>query len=309
MIKLLVCFTLSSWRNGDEIMLTLIYTEGFKLHLYNCHCHQIYLGCSHDNGYARLLEDTLADRERAGQISLVEGVPFEKELASIKSSFRTTKFETIFRESKIVSNPPAWGGSLPYNQPSTTAQPAPLSVLSSNQAPNSTLSRAVSSSTNTSSSAATPSTWASMTAAAATGNFIDETISKPSTPSPPKVERNKYGQRVDRLEFKTIPKDELNRIKKLKLCNLYFLLGDCPNLNCYHTHDHKLTKNERIVLQAVARMTPCHFGTECDDANCIYGHRCPQSEIGKKECYWGSNCRFDTAAHGIDTNIVKTTKV
>jgi len=95
----------------------------------------------------------------------------------------------------------------------------------------------------------------------------------------------------------------------MKLCNVYFLLGECPNVSCYHDHTHKLTKNERVILQAIARMTPCRFGLDCDDPKCIYGHRCPQSEAGKKECFWGSNCRFDVAAHGIDTNVVKVTKI
>ena len=282
-------------------------TEIFKLHLYNCHCHQIFLGCSHDNGYARLLEDTLADRELTGRISLIEGVPFERELASIKSAYRVTKFDDLFRSSKIVPHLQSWDGWSGTTQSLPPPQTVAMGMASPNHTTN-TVPRTTPSSNPTSTATASPQTWASTTAAGAVGNLTDLT-SRPSTPAPPKVERNKYGQRVDRLDFKTIPKDELNRVKKLKLCNLYFLLGDCPNLNCYHTHDHKLTKNERTVLQAVARMTPCHFGTDCDDASCIYGHRCPQSEIGKKDCYWGANCRFDTSAHGIDTNIVKITKV
>lgn len=134
--------------------------------------------------------------------------------------------------------------------------------------------------------------------------------SKSSNPAPPKtVERNRYGQRVDRLDFKSIPREDLNRIKKLKLCNFHYLQGECPNENCHHDHSRKLSKSDYHILTAIARMTPCRFGLECDDAECMYGHRCPQSEPGKKDCYWGSNCRFEEAAHGIDTNIVKLTKV
>lgn len=275
--------------------LTRSLTESFKLHLYNCHCHQIFLGCSHDNGYARLLEDILADRELVGRISLIEGVPFERELESIKSDYRVTKFPDLFRSSKITPAP--WKG-------------AALSALSPNQNPAS-LTRT---STGTSSSNSASQSWASLTASSSPGgDFNLVTSSKPSSPAPPPqpkvVERNKYGQRVDRIDFKSIPKDELNRIKKMKLCNLHFLLGECPNVNCHHDHSYKITKNELVILQAVARMTPCHFGLDCDDPKCIYGHRCPQSEVGKKDCFWGANCRFDRSAHGIDTNIVKVTKV
>ncbi|OAX77199.1 hypothetical protein ACJ72_08505 [Emergomyces africanus] len=278
--------------------------EVFKLHLYNCHCHQIFLGCSHDNGYARLLEDTLADRDLIGRISLIEGTPFEQELVPLKASYRVTKFEELFRTSKIDTNSHSRNNLNGTNNTSIpTPSSASLSTISPNAPVSNSLARIPSNGTSTA------PTWASTTAAGAQGPFTDLTPSKPSSPAPPKVERNKYGERVDRLDFKTIPKDELNRVKKLKLCNLYYLLGDCPNLSCYHTHDHKLSKNERTILHAVARMTPCRFGTECDDAGCIYGHRCPQSEVGKQDCYWGSNCRFDTAAHGIDTTIVKITKV
>ncbi|EER42013.1 C-x8-C-x5-C-x3-H type zinc finger protein [Histoplasma capsulatum H143] len=229
--------------------------EVFKLHLYNCHCHQIFLGCSHDNGYARLLEDTLADRDLVGRISLIEGVPFERELVPIKASYRVTKFEELFRTSKINTNSLSWNDRNGTNNnimsiPSST----PLSVLSANTpGNNNNLARIPSNSTIPSNGTNTPPTWAATTAAGAHGPFTDLTTSKPSSPAPP--------------------------------------------------------KNERTVLHAVARMTPCRFGTDCDDPGCIYGHRCPQSEIGKKDCFWGSNCRFDTAAHGIDTTIVKVTKV
>jgi hypothetical protein len=267
--------------------------ELFKLNLYDCHCRHVLLGCSHDNGYARLLEETIADRDLTGRISLIEGVQFERELASIKGSYRVTKFDGLFRDTKIVVPTTQGWNSTPAMRPPPAATTNSIST---------TVARA-------SSSGSAPATWAATTAAAANADLTDLTISKPSTPAPPIVERNKYGERVDRVDFRTIPKDELNRVKKLKLCNLFYLLGDCPNLNCYHTHEYKLGKNERVLLQAVARMTPCHFGTECDDAGCIYGHRCPLSEPGRKDCYWGTNCRFETAAHGIDTTIVKTTKV
>ncbi|GAD91710.1 C-x8-C-x5-C-x3-H type zinc finger protein [Paecilomyces variotii No. 5] len=252
------------------------------------------VGTGKDRADDKLAEETLADRELTGRISLIEGAPFERELESIKSSYRVTKFPDLFRNSKIVT-------SLANLKSATLS--APLAVRSPNQ-PVATLTRT---STNTTSSSATATTsWASISA---TPGDVKISTPKPSTPAP-KVERNKYGQRIDRLEFKTIPKEELNRVKKMKLCNVHFLLGECPNdEKCYHDHDHKLTKSERVVLQSIARMTPCHYGPECDDPKCIYGHRCPLSEAGKKECFWGSNCRFDTSAHGIDTQVVRVTKV
>lgn len=271
----------------------------FDLYLYNCHCHQILVGCS-DSGYSAILENILTDRDLIGRVSLIEGIPFEKELELIKSSYRVTKFPDIFRDTKIAPVVAPWKAAITTKPltPSPVQHTVPLSRTSTNTtlASNGTPANVVVSS---SSSGSTP----------IPGDFQ---IVRPKTSSLTRaktVERNRYGQRVDRLDFKTIPRDDLNRIKKLKLCNFYYLQGECPNETCHHDHSRKLSKNDYIILTAIARMTPCRFGLDCDDPDCMYGHRCPQSEPGKKECYWGENCRFETAAHGIDTNIVKLTKV
>ncbi|KAK2740130.1 hypothetical protein FQN57_006245 [Myotisia sp. PD_48] len=291
-------------RTDDKI------AEILKLNLFNCHCHQIFLGCSHDNGYARLLEDNMADRELARRITLLEGVPFEKELASLTTSYNVTKFDNLFRDSKIAPVYSQTWQSQNSDPASSIINPPGTSNLHTVTRTSSSNGQISTSATSSTYDSNTQGTWAATIAANSSAPFKDLTISsKPSTPSPPTIERNKHGQRVDRIDFKAAPKEELSRVKKLKLCNLFFLVGDCPNPKCYHTHDYKLTKQEHTVLQVVARMTPCHFGTECDDPTCIYGHRCPLSENGRKDCYWGSNCRFDTDAHGIDTNVVKLTKV
>ncbi|KAE8370091.1 hypothetical protein BDV27DRAFT_120014 [Aspergillus caelatus] len=270
--------------------------EAFRLNLYNCHCHQIFLGCSQDSAYAQILEDTLADRDLIGRVSLIEGLPFASDLDLIKASYRVTKFSDIFRDTKISVWAP-WKAAV-ASKPRALLTPSPIQHV--------TLSRTSTNTTTTSNSVPISS---SSTNTPNSGEF-QVVRSKSSILPPPKiVERNKYGQRVDRLDFKTIPRDEVNRIKKLKLCNFYYLQGECPNDNCHHDHSRKLTKTEYQVLTAIARMTPCRYGLECDDPECMYGHRCPQSEPGKKDCYWGSSCRFDISAHGIDTNIVKVTKV
>jgi hypothetical protein len=271
--------------------------ETFKLHLYNCHCHQIFLGCSDESPYSQTLEDTLADLELLGRVSLIEGIPFGKILESLKAHYRFTRFPNLFREAKITPVWTPWKAAVATKPrslltPSPNPQAAPLSRTSSN--------------ITTASNSAPITTPAS----SHSGDDFQLVRSKPTSSSRPKtVERNKYGQRVDRLDIQSIPREEVNRIKKLKLCNYLFLQGECPNENCHHDHSRKLTKSELQTLTAVARMTPCRYGLECDDPECMYGHRCPQSEPGRKDCYWGSSCRFNTAAHGIDTNIVKVTKV
>ncbi|MCJ1275147.1 hypothetical protein MMC21_002947 [Puttea exsequens] len=96
-------------------------SEIFKLHLYDSHCRQILFGCSHDNGYARLLED-VAEPTICDSITLLEGVPFEKELAQLDSKYRTAKFEGLFRTKKINVYPPISKHSVPLQ---TLGSPSP----------------------------------------------------------------------------------------------------------------------------------------------------------------------------------------
>ena len=244
----------------------------------------------------------MKEADLTGRISLIEGITFEKELEALKRSYRTANFPEIFRSTKISPAwMPAWKGNLPSRSLLT---PSPSQHLQNPPSPSRT-------STNTSASGlGAPLSALTPNKAADSPDFHVVRSKLPGTAPPKTVERNKYGQRVDRLDFKSIPRDDLNRLKKLKLCNYHFLLGECPNEeNCYHDHDRKLTRQELHILSAIARMTPCRFGLECDDPDCIYGHRCPQSEPGKKTCFRGDSCRFEPVAHGIDTNIVKVTRV
>lgn len=292
-------------RRSPHKLTTFVFSlaEMFQVFLYNCHCHQVFVGCSSTPDYARFLQETLDDGDLTGRVSLVEGVAFDKELDAVKASYRIAKFPDVFRSTKVAPIYVApWKSSIPSRSLLT---PSPSQQLS-NPPP---LSRT---------STATSASGMGAPLAVSTPNKPNESLdfqqvvrSRGSGSSPVKtVERNKYGQRVDRLDFKSIPRDDLNRLKKLKLCNYFFLLGECPNEeNCYHDHDRKLTKQELHILSAIARMTPCRFGLECDDPECIYGHRCPQSEPGKKTCFRGDSCRFEPVAHGIDTNIVKVTKI
>ncbi|PYH31358.1 CCCH zinc finger protein [Aspergillus neoniger CBS 115656] len=271
--------------------------EAFKVNLYNCHCHQIFLGCADTNAYAQILVDIMEDIDLVGRVTLIEGITFEKDLAKIKAAYRVSQFPEILRNTKITPVWAPWKAAVASKPPpALTPSPKPGAVPLSRTS----TSTSTNASTSMSSTSARPST---------PGEF-QVVQSKSVTPARPKiVERNKYGQRVDRVDFKSIPREEMNRLKKLKLCNLHYLLGECTIDNCQHDHSRRLTKSELSVLTAIARMTPCRYGLDCDDPECTYGHRCPHAEPGKKDCYWGSNCRFDPAAHGIDTNIVKLTKV
>lgn len=239
----------------------------FRAHLYDCHCHQIFLGISHDNGYARLLEERLGDIQAIDHITVIEGVPFEKELANLQSAFKTTKFNTLFRDSKIAQNHQIWA------VPQTPVMPSPVpqraSAIAGNlSTPTNPLSRVSSNTTTTSSSsnpAAIPNpltSWAAKTAApfvpsAQPGKSPVSPATVKEFPSTPGVDRNRLGQRIDQLDT-TIPNEDIRRVKKLKLCNVHFLLGNCHNDRCTHDHNYKLSKHDKKCLEMVSKMTPCY---------------------------------------------------
>ncbi|KAI9889896.1 MAG: hypothetical protein M1814_004731 [Vezdaea aestivalis] len=77
----------------------------------NVQCKHIILGCSSDNGYARILTPLGNDPEKSSMISLLEGRPFAAELQALKSRFRTTEFKDIFRSEKWQAHRPPTGPS------------------------------------------------------------------------------------------------------------------------------------------------------------------------------------------------------
>ncbi|RAL14924.1 CCCH zinc finger protein [Aspergillus homomorphus CBS 101889] len=277
--------------------------EAFELNLYNCHCHQLLLGCADEKSFFQILGDSLHDKDLMGRVTLIEALPFGENLNAVRASFRTMSCSEIFRESKICPIWSPWKAAV-ATQPRSLLTPSPK-LETKPSPPRASLTR-----TSTSVSAPLSPYTSSSRPSSPEEEFQVVRGKAAAAPARPKVvERNKFGQRVDRLDLKNINQQEMNRLKKLKLCNFYYLQGECPVDDCQHDHSHKLTRNEHVILAAIARMIPCRYGLECDEPECTYGHRCPYSEPGERECHWGSSCRFDPASHGIDTTIVKVTKI
>ena len=289
----------------------------------------------------------MADPAVPNQITLLEGVPFERELATLRGKFESTKFDPLFRTAKIniyQQHQPVHQARPPLMpQPQSMPQSIPMQLQSGSAIQNGMYgsnmgyqspyyappaSRSPSQSTNNS-VAMNPmgSSWATKAVSAPPVQLG----SPPSTPQPTPpnmstVPRNKYGQRIDPVV--SYDKSEVKRVQKIHMCNVHFLRNDCSyGDDCSHSHSYKPNKNELLTLRCVARQTPCHFGTACDDIKCIYGHRyvfltprsvftsptlycrCPFSYEGTQECRFGENCRFDKSMHGLDTKVVRTTKV
>ncbi|KAF5676123.1 CCCH zinc finger DNA binding protein [Fusarium heterosporum] len=75
----------------------------FRHYLNDVHCRQVFFGASADNGYARLLGPCAQDKALSQRICLIEGPPFERELAALAPKFETVSFD-IFRKSQQLSD-------------------------------------------------------------------------------------------------------------------------------------------------------------------------------------------------------------
>lgn len=291
---------------GDKV------SENLRLSLSDCHCHAVLLGCSHNDDYAKVIQEVSTDAQTAENLVLLEGVPFSKELAALQPNYRSVRFDNLFRSNKLVPPKPPTGVILPVlskvesnktsgnnsasstpsmNWATVTAQPAPpvpqipAATAAASQAP------------------------PTVTAKPTVQRKPSEAPSATSKASSKSICTNKLGQRIDKTD-ESIPNYEIQRVKKIKLCNAYYLQNqNCTSSHCTHRHDYPISNSERKTLREVARMTPCYYQTDCDDPDCIYGHRCPQSKPGESGCYYGKDCRFYGWGHGIDVRICKTVKV
>lgn len=291
--------------------------EHLKLNLYSPTCRHIMLGCSHDNGYARILGEISNYNYLVDKITLLEGVPFGREFAALP--FKIQKFEGLFRPQKInafgsigggvgIGNGVGIGGGADNGLPSPFPPPGLVNKANSNlvrmQSPKISTVNAISA------TAGANAGWANVAAKAAA---LPLPSPKQTNRDPNNIPRNRKGQRID-PPTKNFDKDEVNRVKRIKMCNVHFLRHECPfGANCTHVHDYKPTKSELETLKLVARMAPCIHGTGCDDAKCIYGHRCPFPLIGHKKtgknCIFLEECKFPLEMHNMDMNVVQYTTI
>lgn len=303
-------------------------TENFKIFSRDYHCRRILFGCSHDNGYARALEECSDKTEIVSKVTLLEGVPLGKELLSLP--YATKKFPKIFRDCELKVFP---GQQCHVSSTGSLAQkvydvstglpgrfPVPLPQVMISPVPAKAavvgLPRTPSSSTIASDGDIATQAPSAMNSWAAKAAALPPP--KPASPAYEPADRNEViarnraGQRID-PPCKDYDKTEVDRVKKLKLCNVHFLRQECPyGMQCTHKHTYQPSRGEIAALRLVARMAPCQNGSGCQDAKCIFGHRCsaPPSRNkvpkGTKSCIFADTCKFPIELHAIDTNVVKT---
>jgi hypothetical protein len=217
--------------------------ETLKLFIEDFHCRQIFFGCSHDNGFARPLEEYVGDVTKVSKVTLLEGVPFEKELLGLP--YKNKKFEGLFRETKlnISGLPGPVRGPSPavknYNVLSglPTRLPPPTTLNSPTPSIRSLIDLPRTPSLSTLDGLATVSktkNWAALAAAPP-----PPVLEKPAAEYKPAnreevIARNRIGQRVD-PPCRDYDKAEVDRVKKIKMCNVHFLRKECPfGFACTH---------------------------------------------------------------------------
>jgi len=299
----------------DAVVYADMGKESLALYLNDYHCRQIMLCCSNDKRYSDLLQQTANDERNFSRITLIEGTTHDSNTAI--SPFETVNFDHIL-ETKFVSNNSSVitrqlsnldVGEIkeftPGSTPLSTPRPNAFTTISANP----------------SASSSPAGLWASIAAKPAV-SVVPPPATTLSDSSPAKsssvdgIPRNRKGQRIDAAIKHD--KAEVDRVKKLKMCNTHFLRGFCPVKTCPHVHDCKPTAAELTTLRLVARMAPCMNGGECDDAKCIYGHVCPaplhrDGRVTRdgKDCIFQEDCRFEGSRHlrGEDRKEVRFIKV
>ena len=220
------------------------------------------LGCSHDNGYARLLEDE-SNPANLNRITLLEGVPFERELRILKSRYHTTKFDGLFRDSKIrISD----ANHYQYN--------ALAQKLSSSPQYQSKLLAHPESKNDTNGPAKTVSPWAGAAAFVPSDHSNDEerALSPAPAETPNRIPVNRFGQRVDWPLKVTWDKQEIEKVKNMHLCQRHYIMGNCYKDDCKHEHDREISVKTLEYLKLFVRLRPCVYELTCQEKNCMYGH-------------------------------------
>ena len=246
-----------------------------KLFVENVHCKHIILCASHDNSYTGFLRRFVHNAKVSDHITLVESIPFPDELAKLSPSFLLTRFNNIFRETK-----------LPTRRLSKIGEAAPASAAL-------TVSYA--------STASKQLDGASqITQAFLTGPVRSKSTQNNVKAGEPLQEIwvNASNQRVDpKLPYYN--KDIANSLKNRKLCNRHFLTS-CNYDNCQYGHKASLDSSERAALRYVARLGICENGTTCRDPCCVASHMC---RYGVK-CNQLDSCRYPAYMHDLETEPV-----
>lgn len=235
----------------------------------NTHCKHIMFAGSGDNSYAAFLRQYSLTDQVCSRVVLVESVPFASKLEGLAGKFEQTRFQGLFRESKIEMRKTSF-------REETNIQPQ----------------------------ISPPTSYASTVKQ--TGSAQVELV--PMLPKGPiagnsqeffdrkKIFQNSKGQRVDQ----SVKADRaiVTSLKPKKLCNRHFLTR-CNYDPCLHSHAGTLNSAQIEALRFIARLSPCQT-LYCEDVDCVAGHRCMQGSNCDRR---GSSCWFSEDMHHVDGKV------
>jgi hypothetical protein len=231
-------------RTASETPLTC--SALFRHHLDDVHCRRVFFGASADNGYARLLGPYAQDNAQRQRICLIEGPPFERELADLAPNFETASFD-VFRKSQQLPNTNRRVSSASSSNYASAARKTP-----------------------------SPSTQSAVLSTAASSQER----------SPVKILRNSKGERLDsKLSYDQHTLNSLkvrklcNKYALLGKCPFESSFG-----SCIHAHSQDLNEREKDALRAIARMSPCPTGSGCSNGQCLFGHVCTKPKCTGLGC-------------------------
>ncbi|KAK6374076.1 hypothetical protein LTR64_002183 [Lithohypha guttulata] len=240
----------------------------FDLFRRNVHCKQICLAGSGDNSYAQILRPYALNAGKSETITLIEALPFARELRQLSDRFKIGKFDEIFRDSRIITR------KVSFHED--------VNRVRATSAHSSHTSEALSSPPMTTNDSHTTS----------------QEEQKPSSKAK-RILVNGHDQRLDE-PIKNLDKDLAYKLKQLKLCNRFYLSKDCSyGDSCTHSHKRVLTPFELDNLRYVARSTACEYGLDCKNPDCYNGHRC---QYATRCTNWSNGiCWFSDDMHKVET--------
>lgn len=264
---------------GFWAKLTVPFTEMTRWNLRNHNCKQVFLGVSHDSGYAPFLDEILQDENTRKRVTVLEGFPTVRELRATGVNVHSALADTIFRKDKIptaigngygngyVNSTNGTNGKTRREHHSPTSDSA---SLSSQTPPAPGL-------------LSTASSWAVMTTKAAspppkiTTPLAHRTTSQAKVKvkeEPPAWSPGPRGADPWIKASNDAMESVKNREKNEKFCNNHFLRGPCPkrNTSCQFDHVTKPSSEQIAAIKLLTRMNPCTSGQDCYVEDCIYGH-------------------------------------
>ena len=260
----------------------------------------VILGISHDSGYAPFIDELHSSNNARGRMCILEGFPIVRELMGFNLAIVNFN-DTVFRSDKIVvdrtnngffnnsngtkaassnsiaAQPPLLAPAAETNSYVSNSPPGPKPSELAKDNPGKATTPVSSYATATVSSR--PEGPPALTFPAATAKTMQSKAAAIATATAKLMEKNKTnwspGPRgLDQpVTFNPTFVDAVKRRKgPEKFCNTYVLCGYCTKDYCEYNHKLKATPEEKKALAFLMRQSPCTFGQECSNDDCIYGH-------------------------------------